>query len=145
MQYHDGTTELVYGPKDWPMAGERAVLIPSDSTPYVFGEFDAQGRYHDAPRWRILAHELCAHSIADAGDGPRGDRQIHDEAIQIENDIASEHGEFLRGKFRDRRQGESGWRRAGGKEVYYKNRPVNRRRPGPSGEYEGYDYVYTLP
>lgn len=74
-----------------------------------YGAFDPAGKPLFIDNTRILAHELCGHArSAPAGTKETpGNRPEHDDAIAIENEIAAEHGGPTRGKFADKRQGES--------------------------------------
>jgi RHS repeat-associated protein len=147
MTYADGTTDMVDGPDHWPNTDveEGDVFIPSKaSQTYTFGSFDPSGNYVDAPLWRILGHELCGHAVFGFGYPATeisGDRPHHDLTIQVENDIAVEHGAPRRGLYSNPKQGESAWRATKGKTVYYKNKP---RTGGPYGM-QATDYKLTLP
>jgi hypothetical protein len=82
--------------------------IPKNGSTAEFGAFDAAGKGFWQPTWRILAHELCGHGVKKqtyAGD--YGDRELHNATIDVENDIATKHGEPARGHYADKRQGES--------------------------------------
>ncbi|NIS80207.1 MAG: DUF4157 domain-containing protein [Anaerolineales bacterium] len=73
-----------------------------------FGAFKPSGEPIYAPKWRILAHELCGHGRLNQGYvGDKGNRPGHDKTIKTENEIAAEHGHPERGLFKSTRQGES--------------------------------------
>lgn len=85
------------------------ITLPSISGGQIeFGEFLTNGSAHWPPMWRILAHELCSHARhGHTYSGSKGNRPGHDTTIDVENQIAAEHGEPERGKFVNSRQGES--------------------------------------
>jgi RHS repeat-associated protein len=145
MVYPDGSTAAVDGPDKWPntIIEEGEVHIPSKaSRTYTFGDFDPSGNYVDAPIWRILGHELCGHAVSGYGypaSEISGDRPHHDLTIQVENDIAAEHGAPPRGLYGNPKQGESAWRVTNAKTVYFRNKP----RIG--GTDRATDYKLTLP
>jgi hypothetical protein len=81
----------------------------------ALGAFNTTGSAFYYDDWRILAHELCGHArLSQSQGGDRGNRPGHDATIDVENDIAFEHGSSeMRGHFGDRRQGESMWNTVG--------------------------------
>jgi hypothetical protein len=77
---------------------------------FEFGLFARDGGCFAAPKWRILAHELCGHGLLKQRSplaAKRGCRPAHDVTIITENGIAKEHGDPSRGTFETPRQGES--------------------------------------
>jgi len=96
------------------------IILPSASSPGVFGAFDPSGNCIPCPFERLLAHELCGHAIGGGGEGGKGDRPAHDVSIDIENDIAQEQGWPPRGRYSDPNQGESYSQESGDPKVVYK-------------------------
>ncbi len=90
--------------------GENPVIrMPASSGSDVeFGAFRPDGSADWADNWRILGHELCGHGrLRQSYAGDAGDREGHNATIDVENQIAAEHGGDARGHFADPRQGES--------------------------------------
>jgi hypothetical protein len=83
------------------------VIVPAAGSKVEFGSFAPDGHAEWTEDWRILEHELCGHARTGGGGGPIGKRPLHDFTIDIENTIAAEHDGTARGKFDNKRQGES--------------------------------------
>lgn len=110
----DGSTQTIPESSFWPntSGGGTALVnidIPKAGSAMEFGTFQSNGTASWYPIWRILAHELCAHGVLGLiNAGPPGNRPAHDATIDVENQIAAEHGEPIRGRFADKpRQGET--------------------------------------
>ncbi len=123
---HDGTRAVIPSPSQGPrtrVSMHPHVHLPSDKGPAIrFGSFTPAGTLEWAPTWRILGHELCSHGrlMQHYGHEPSGNRPSHDVTIDVENQIASEHGGPARGKFGDPRQGESCYGVPGDPKVVFK-------------------------
>lgn len=107
---HDGSTAPVPEATPYPTTavGPNPVTTLPLCTAAEFGAFSPAGAALWAPRWRILAHELCGHGrLSQTYAGSGGSRPGHDVTIDTENAIAAERGQPARGKFANRRQGES--------------------------------------
>jgi hypothetical protein len=80
----------------------------TDQETFNVGVFDAKGMAHRISFLSVLIHELCGHGVEGGADDTKGFRQAHDETIDVENKIAvQEHQLTPRGKFTNKRQGES--------------------------------------
>jgi hypothetical protein len=90
------------------------VVTPVAGGGTVWQSYDKNGKLQDTPNWRVLAHELCGHAFHmddgthDPRPQPKNNRPGHDQAIDGENSIASEHpGQPVRGSYNDPGMGES--------------------------------------
>jgi hypothetical protein len=107
-------------PHSEPVGSAWSITLPSASSPGVFGAFDPSDKCTPYPFERLLAHELCGHAVVGRGSEERGDRPAHDDAIQIENDIAKEQGWLARGSYSNSNQGESYSQESGDPKIVYK-------------------------
>ena len=85
-----------------------------------FGAFDSSDKCTPYPFERLLADELCGHAVVGRGSEERGDRPAHDDAIQIENDIAQEQGWPTRGSYSKNNQGKNHIQESGDPKIVYK-------------------------
>ena len=121
---HDNSFIRIPFPSVWPgsapLGSDWLITLPSVSSPGVFGAFDSSDKCTPYPFERLLAHELCGHAVVGRGSEERGDRPAHDDAIQIENDIAQEQGWPTRGSYSNNNQGESYSQESGDPKIVYK-------------------------
>ena len=119
----DSESTLVPLPSVWPGSVEMGGIwkITMSSGGGAFGAFDSSGYCSIYPFERLLAHELCGHALGPpTGKQEYGNREAHDSAIEIENEIAQEQGWPARGFYSDANQGESFSRKTGDPRIVYK-------------------------
>lgn len=87
--------------------GDVVTIWHPDVSSFSVGVFDASGDAVFISFLRVLIHELCGHGVADGPDATKGFREVHDQTIDVENKIAVENALTPRGKFANKRQGES--------------------------------------
>jgi hypothetical protein len=115
----NGSSASVPMASNWPntlLGNDPVIRIHEPSGQSLeIGAFSPSGRAFYYENWRILAHELCGHArLNQSQGGSRGSRPGHNSTIDVENDIAFEHGPYeMRGHYNDRRQGESLWNPVG--------------------------------
>lgn len=114
------------GPNTDPNTDTITLWHPSVNS-FSVGAFDSSGNSLPEGFLRVLAHELCGHGVKNTGDAEKGFRKVHDATIEIENKVAGESGLPARGKFTNKRQGESFHQKTGDPRSIFR---LGEERPG---------------